>query len=232
MGWKKIIFNILLVLPFLGLQMSPVGHSWGVSIAIWVVFFVILILYNKKTIMQYKLKSPITRRTTSDVSIGATSLERRVLRSLYLNGYFISNNPKTDDSETFSFRVIPPLRPGFHSVLIVFNISQPKLLPNILRIHGGVEISQATQQELGKLPEKLRRQIISEISRDLTLMSGIEFSGVSDPLTRIDIEKKVILSNTGEGSFYVEELLAFGKAVNAVIIALNLHLHANLPNLQ
>ncbi len=232
MDKKHLILSLLLVLPFLGLEMSPLSGSWIVSILIWVIFCVLLVWYNRKTIMQYKLQSLIAHRTPSDVFIGETSLERRVLRSLYLNGYCISNNPKTDASETFSFRAIPPFGHGFQSILMPFNISQLKSLPNILRIHGGVEINQATQQELGRLPEKQRKQVISEIGRDLTLMSGIEFSGVSDPLTRIDIEKKAILSKTGEDSFYVEELLAFSKAVNAVIIALNLRLHSNLPNLQ
>ena len=155
------------------------------------------------------------------VPIGKTSLERRILRSLYLNNYFISDNQKTDSSKTFSFRVIPPFGPGFRSIPVPFNVSQPKLRPNILVIHGGLAISPSVQQEFGGLPDGQRRQILSEIGRELNLLRGIEFSGVSDPLTQIEIRKNVILSRTGEDSFYTEELLAFVKAIHAVEIILD-----------
>lgn len=50
MSRKSLILSLLLVLPFLGLEMSPLPGDWTISIAIWSVFLVLLFGYHVGTI--------------------------------------------------------------------------------------------------------------------------------------------------------------------------------------
>lgn len=59
MDRKHLILSILLLLPFLGLEMSPLGSSWIVSSIIWAAFIVLLAIYNKQFIRQIRIRSPI-----------------------------------------------------------------------------------------------------------------------------------------------------------------------------
>ena len=209
-----------------GLEMPVLGYGL-MALAV-----LLLIIPAWGMVRRVRVQAPIRLGPKYiEPTIGGTRLERHLLRSLYMNNYFISNNQKTDESETFSVRVIPPFRRGIPSSA-PFNLSQSKSWPNILAIHGGLTIMPAVQKEFGELPTEEREQILAEIGRELNLMGGIEVSGINDPLTEIHIQKNVILSRTTDDSFYVEELLSFIKAISTVTRILNLRLHTHLPNLQ
>ncbi len=58
MDRKHIILSVLLVLPFLGFQMSPLVGSWITSIAIWISFLILLVIYNWQFIKQIRIQKP------------------------------------------------------------------------------------------------------------------------------------------------------------------------------
>lgn len=58
MDKKHIILSILFILPFLGLEMSPVGGSWIASIIIWIAFIILLVIYNKQFVKQIRIRQP------------------------------------------------------------------------------------------------------------------------------------------------------------------------------
>ena len=58
MDKKHIILSILFILPFLGLEMSPVGGSWIASIMIWIAFIILLVIYNKQFVKQIRIRQP------------------------------------------------------------------------------------------------------------------------------------------------------------------------------
>ena len=58
MDKKHIVLSILFILPFLGLEMSPVGGSWIVSSIIWIVFIILLVIYNKQFVKQIRIRKP------------------------------------------------------------------------------------------------------------------------------------------------------------------------------
>lgn len=58
MDKKHIIGSILLALPFLGVEMSPLGGTWTASIIIWCIFVILLAIYNREWIKRkFKLRS-------------------------------------------------------------------------------------------------------------------------------------------------------------------------------
>ncbi len=59
---KPYIISILLTLPFLGIEMSPLGGSWESSFVIWGVFLLLLGLYHRRLIISVRLRSPIYRQ--------------------------------------------------------------------------------------------------------------------------------------------------------------------------
>ncbi len=59
MDKKHLTLSLLLLLPFLGLEMSPLSGSWIASSIIWAVFIVLFAIYNKQFIKQIRIRSPI-----------------------------------------------------------------------------------------------------------------------------------------------------------------------------
>jgi len=58
MDKKHIILSILFILPFLGLEMSPVGGSWITSSIIWIAFIILLVIYNRQFVKQIRIRQP------------------------------------------------------------------------------------------------------------------------------------------------------------------------------
>ena len=63
MDKRHIILSVLLTLPFLGIEVSPVGsNSWVTSITIWAFWLVLLSVYNRHMILKLipiRLRSPL-----------------------------------------------------------------------------------------------------------------------------------------------------------------------------
>lgn len=155
-------------------------------------------------------------------SIGDTVLERRIIRSLWLNGYFFSRNQKREDC-TFAIRAFPPPSSGF-SVPRSFNIIQPKGTPNVLEISGGLRLVPNQAKAFQALSQNKRAALILDLRQKLASFSGIQFAVESDPVVAIDITRSAILSKTNEDSFYLEELLAYNQAIELVVSILDQHL--------
>ncbi len=62
MDRQHIILSVLLTLPFLGIEVSPVGNSsWITSIIIWGLWFILLAFYNRrviKKVIPVRIRSP------------------------------------------------------------------------------------------------------------------------------------------------------------------------------
>lgn len=59
MDKKHIVRSILIALPFLAVEVSPLSGSWVVSTIIWLIFLIILIVYNREFIKRIRIRSPI-----------------------------------------------------------------------------------------------------------------------------------------------------------------------------
>jgi hypothetical protein len=168
-------------------------------------------------------QSPVLTRQNYVRPIGATVLERRILSSLWRNGYFISLNEKHSEEAVFDFRAIPPLVQGFSRM--PFNVWQPKDRKGILVIVAGVAIAPNIQAKFKALTKLKKEALLYELRQELTGVQGIEFSGVMDPLRLIEIRRNVLLSSPlTEDGFYSRELLVVNQAITKAQNALDKHI--------
>ncbi len=95
MDKKHIIISILLVLPFLGVEMSPLGGQWIASIIIWCIFVILLVVYNRKWI-----KRRFKPKSDKDISpLKVTILYSKIGRTISSNSFVLLVTIKFEPSE-------------------------------------------------------------------------------------------------------------------------------------
>ncbi|MFC2035274.1 hypothetical protein ACFLUJ_04020 [Chloroflexota bacterium] len=81
MDKKHLIISVLIVLPFLGIEMSPIANSWITSIIIWIIFVTLLGIYNKKFLgerIKLRVRSPFF--STNPHNVIVTSQPQKTTR--------------------------------------------------------------------------------------------------------------------------------------------------------
>lgn len=163
-------------------------------------------------VRKFRIRAPIYRLplpSAPAIMIGNSDLERRIIRSLWRNSYFIR---KAKDSPENLFHV-GAYHPGEGGSLgPVVNIVQTVDAPVIVTLSTGFTLAEGPRDRFLAFADADKAGCRRMLAKALAALPNIQFSGVDDPLEQIEIFKHIALDETLNEVSFFQEVLGLAKA--------------------